>query len=467
MGEFKYIASYQYGVFITSKFKKIKKLVQESITSKMVEFGMDSANVLYFKHNKKVVGFPLEVKKSYGKMIANFNLPEEILDRLPKFIEINLINSIGMNLFEENLLPTRLDNNYISLFLLPIIVKKDKTEVYLYPIIKIYDTGVAIVELTIYSSDSMKSEKEVVNYLNRFQFDELSSCLYKKELLEGYGIKIEDYEEYLIDDIPCYYAEHSSYNITNIKDLAMLLVKQYSDTEYSFIGHHNFNIEGDRFSMNAVKSLMASIDYSSACDLKQDGYKNFREFKNSYKHYMSEGKTITIGNSEETRISSLVIDQMFIYTVTLLEKLKFNIKNENSISIILNIYNQIVLKRDYLNSGLKAYKFSYDIFNHIFKDYGVNNQISCLKEIIDVKLLSLQIKSNNKVNRGQYLIAILLTLLSSETIMKYILRPLYINWTKKNLLNLSSIENAALLCIPAFCALAVSVILKIIRSIRE
>lgn len=459
-----YIVTYQYAVFTTRANKTIKKILKKLITSRSIVFAIDSAAYMYLGVDGKLSSLPLDVEFEYGQMNGSFKLNEEIYDKLPEFHKINLINSIGLNIFENNLTPTNGENEYISLYYSLIILYVEGFKIYSYPIAKIYSSGIIIVELSIYSpyDISCLSEKDFIDFYTNFRIQNFDKIQIVNELLDFKDVVYNDTERIVSDGISREYSVDENSKLKTIKDIAIFLVENFLEDEYSFIAHHNYSINCEKFSNRGLQSLMNGIKYDVAEDLKKLDYKNYREFKNSHKHYMTIGNTVTIGDIEDTRIPSLVIDQLFLYMATLTNQLRKKVNSDiNSIQEILKLYNKVLNIKGYLINGLNAYSFSREIFIDLFNDYRLAEQIENLKELIEVELKKLELLNSKRDNNSQNFIAFILALISSETLLVYLMRPVYLELMSKAIEDITIVENILLLLLPSALLLVFLVLRKL------
>lgn len=335
-----YIATYKYGVFSSKNEKQHRKFLEKFLVNGVAIFAMDSTSNFYASVNNKVTGIPFEVEYKYGQMQANVEFDSDFISKLPEFHQIYIMNSIGYSIFERNLFPGNIENDYISLFLPSIVIHINNQRVFAYPVLKLYRSGIIIIDLTIYSSDEDKSDLDYVDFLVNLRFDEFSKIQLHKQLCDYKKLDRDKPEVISRDGISKEYFEYKGNDIKNLKDLAIFLVDEIIDDRLTYIAHHNFAIEADNISDEELQSLMSGIPLEEVKDFKPIIYENYREFNNSFKHYVSIANTVTVGEIELTRIPSLVIDELFLYMAINIFKLRSVVSSkEKSIDEVLELYN--------------------------------------------------------------------------------------------------------------------------------
>lgn len=138
---------------------------------------------------------------------------------------------------------------------------------------------------------------------------------------------------------------------------------------------------------------------------------------------------------------------------------------KKSISDMLDLYKDLINLKGYLINGLSAYYFSKRIFEDLFSEYTLYSKLDNIKELIDIEIRKLEIKKNKYEVNSQNIITIILTLLSSEALLTYIIRPIYLSLNNKNINDLTINENTLLFLIPLVIGFFILLIRKIIRML--
>lgn len=461
-----FVATYKYGVFSSKNSKQLRKFVEKLLLNHVAEFAIDSSSYFYIALKNKIVTLPLEVQYKYGQMQATVNFKTDFFSNLPEFYQIYITNSIGSKIFEKNIISGNIENNYISLFLTSIVLYLNNHQVFLYPIIKLYNSGIIIIDFAVYSSDEKLDEKAITDFIIDLRISNFNKIQFNKQLFDFKKISKGKEEIIERDGMAKEYAEYEQGNIESLKDLAIFLVEEIIDKNQTFIAHHNYSIETENISNACIQSLMSGIKYDKIEDFDSIEYKNYREFKNSYKHYVSVSNTITVGETDITRIPSLVIDELFLYMAIKVYQLNSIINSKKkSISDMLDLYKDLINLKGYLINGLSAYYFSKRIFEDLFSEYTLYSKLDNIKELIDIEIRKLEIKKNKYEVNSQNIITIILTLLSSEALLTYIIRPIYLSLNNKNINDLTINENTLLFLIPLVIGFFILLIRKIIRML--
>lgn len=451
-----YIATYKYALFTDKTKKQQSKFIEKLITSKVAVFALDSTNCLYMGIDRKVTALPFKVNYRHGHFEAGIEFDNDFFDSLPEFFQVYIANSIGASIFERNLAPGNIENDYIILFLSSIILHIDGKMVFAYPTIKLYKSGVIIVDLAVYSSDREESERDIVDFLislRTAQYERVQTAVY---FLNYKGLDVTNVEIIERDGISRRYGDYVGDKISSFKDLSILLVSEIIDENQTFIAHHNFSLVSNKIKDNYIQALMNGIPCEATQTFKRIKYYNYREFEESYEHYVTVGTTITVGLVEETRIPSLVIDELFLYMAAKVFQLKSKLNSKgNSLDEILDLYKHIINIRAYLINGLSAYSFSKKIFDDLFRDYSMFEQMDNIKELIEVEVKSLEVISNKRQIKAQNIFALVLTLLSSEAIMTNIIRPFYLSYKSIGIEELTFAENLFMYILPLIAVLTI------------
>lgn len=459
-----FVATYKYGVFSSKNPKQLKKFVEKLLLNHVAEFAIDSSLYFYIASKNKVVTSPLEIQYKYGQMQATLKFETDFFSNLPDFYQIYITNSIGSKIFEKNLISGNIENNYISIFLPSIVLCLNTHRVFVYPIIKLYNSGIIIIDFAVYSSDEKLDEKAITDFIINLRISNFNKIQFNKQLFDFKRISKGKEEIIERDGIVKEYAEYEQGNIESLKDLAIFLVEEIIDESQFFSAHHNYSIEAENISNACIQSLMSGIKYDKIANFDSIEYKNYQEFKNSYKHYVSVSSTITVGETKTTRIPSLVIDELFLYMAIKVYQLNSIINSKKkSIGDMLDLYKDLINLKGYLINGLSAYYFSKRIFEDLFSEYTLYSKLDNIKELIDIEVRKLEIKKNKYEVNSQNIITIILTLLSSESLLTYVIRPMYLSFNNKNINDLTIKENTLLFLIP----LVIGFFFLFIRKIKK
>lgn len=463
-----YVATYKYAVFTNRTKRQMEKYVEKMLLNKVAIFAIDSSSYLYIGSDKKVIGVPFKVNYRYGCFQADIEIDNEFFDSLPDFFQIYISNSSGVLMYERNLAPGNIDNDYILLLLSSIVLYFNGKRVVAYPTIKLYKSGIIMVEFSIYSSEDEVEECELIDFIIDVRIAMYDRIQMTKHLLKYKGFECKNEEVILSDGISERFGDYKGESISSLKDLSIFLVSEIIDESETFIAHHNFSIDGDKVDNNCIQALMNGIPYEATKTFKKVEYFNYREFEKSYKHYIHSGITVTLGDIEETRIPSLVIDELFLFMAAKVYQLRNKINSgKKSIDEILELYNTVINIKGYLLNGLNAYSFSKRIFNDLFNEYRMYEQIDNIKELIEVEIKKLEVKKNKRETSTQNLITVVLTLLSSEALMTYFVRPMYIKYKNIEISELNIYENMLMFLVPLVILLLVLAIVAMVKLIKK
>jgi len=461
-----YIVTYKYAMYTTKNEKQKNKIIEKMLLSKMAVFSIDAAMFIYVVMDKKINPIAFEVDYKYGRMEATFNIDEEF-ESLPDFFKIYITSTLSSTVFERNLIPNHIENDYITLFLAPVILSTDINRIFAYPIVKFYRSGIIMVDFSIYSAEVETEPDQFVNFVLNTRICDFEQVQIDTSVLDYHREKYDEVEKIATDEIQRNYGVYNGSGIHSLKDLAFYLVSTMIDEDVGYIARQNYSIESSEISDTSIQSLLNGVSTEAIKDFIPEEYKNYREFTNSYSLYANAGTTVTIGEITETRTPSLVIDDMFMYLAVKISQLRAMINsNRKSLESINELYSDVVNTQGYLLNGLNSYLFSKRIFDDLFAEYRMHDQMNNIKELIEVEIKKLEIKRNKSSIASQNWIALVVAFLSSEMIVKYFTRPLYLRHYALRTEQLSIEENMLLFSIPVLLVMMIILLRKGLRVFK-
>lgn len=403
-------ATYQFA-FYTNKGKSfIVKKTNEMLKKGAVVYLNDHQMVVSYIKNKKIVQVDLKQDHSQIKEFSEFYLK-------------SLQDFFKTKHFEELLTPLSPINFYKELYYAPIILEYSKKEVTIYPKLRLYDSGICVMDMNIQSEILVSSEEEICEFLNSIYNDKLPDAKVDSRLLEYFNPEYFTVgnKTRIIEGLEIRYESIDQEEPILLQELALTLAKAFITDKYQWIGRPNYAFGKSEIEKFTLSSLLNNIPYKRADRYVKFNYKNYRNFDDSYNHYTTIGHTITNGNIDESRILSLVIDKLFLYISISIYQLKDSLVKGKSIYEVLEIYRNVTIIQDYIDSGLKSYSKIESIMEDLIESNKIEKQITNLSKLIEIKLTRIENLNEDRNKKFQFFMALILALLGSETIINILL----------------------------------------------
>lgn len=406
---------YNKGFYIGDEVKYIEETPLYLISQGIVRLAVDSG-LAYYKRGKTendlIVG-TIDIEKEYRKRSATITNIDE-LEELNEFEKINIYDSIGMWLHEEDLFYNK--EEYISLFFYPITLIYKNFSIKVYPIAKFYHDGKIIISHNVYFNKKI-SFKQFGSIVSNIEIERIESIELPTAFLNGIAFDTskaysrEENEEKI--EFICL---QNFKMINNFIDLSkfLLLLFGAKNTSNIFYSRILYLIDDKKLTDKEINKLLNGC-MMEAKDINNG--KDFRIFKD-YSHYQNDSSTIIIGKNCPKYYPSIQSREEYIILQIMNDSIIFKNAIENKYT-----YSQLKsLRLDYMmeenHYACSPYSEINDsimsIYNSMHKELRIKNLNILLEE-----------KMKEKEVNFQDTITLIALLLACQPITDYILIPLY------------------------------------------
>lgn len=377
------------------------------IKSDIAFFGMDSDFKLYYKkNNNEVVYEEINFKKKY--MSSDFKFDN------PQFANTNLKLE---NIFRELSVYAQEKEIWIEpryhwdLFLYPFQVKIKKENIWIYPILKIFEKNIVIVNFYIYKYVNIKNQRYLDVYSDMYRNEFQGLLLPINYTIEDIRIGKEISKEIKGEKIN-YIKVKMTDKLNNIKVLAKYLLSFFGNYTKNWIvyGRNAFLINDNRVDDTFIDTLLKGARGNFVKELKD------MSINKEVKKYYNERATVYVGKNVLKYTSSVqaIEDMMMLQTI-----------EDNILTYAIHEdkfkYNE--LKKIYMN-------MLYNEIDERTSNYGeveeiLQGQHSFLKRNKRIEYLKhcVEEKIKEKETGYQEKIEFFALLLSAGPIVEYILFP--------------------------------------------
>lgn len=406
---------YNKGFYIGDEVKYIEETPLYLITKGIVRIAVDGGLAYYKKCDteKDLTICTIDIEKEYRKRSAKITNVNEI-DDLNEFEKINIYNSIGIWLHEEDLFYNK--EGYISLFFYPITLIYKEFSIKVYPIAKFYHDGKIIISHNIYFNEKINFKK-FGDIVSKIEIESIESVELPTSFLSGIDFdksKVysrEENEENI--EFICLQNFKMINNFINLSKFLLLLfgAKNTSNIFYSRI---LYLIDDKKLKDKEINKLLNGC----MVEVKEiDNGKDFRIFKD-YSHYQNDSCTIIVGENCLQHYPGAQSREEYIILQIMNDSIIFKNAIENKYT-----YNQ--LKGLRLNYMMEENHYACSPYSEI--NDSIMNIYNAMHKELRVKNLNilLEEKMKEKEIKFQDTITLIALLLACQPITDYVLLPIY------------------------------------------
>lgn len=406
---------YNKGFYIGDEVKYIDEMPLYLISKGIVRIAVDSGLAYYKKGKteKDLITGTIDIKKEYRKCSAIITNIDE-LEELNEFEKINVYDSIGIWLHEQDLFYN--SEEYISLFFYPITLLYKNFSIKVYPIAKLYHDGKIIISHNIYFNKKI-SFKEFGNIVSNIEIEHIESIELPTAFLNG--IKFDTSKAYSREEneekIEFIYLQNFKM-INKFIDLSkfLLLLFGAKNTSNIFYSRILYLIDNKELKDKEINQLLNGC-MAEAKEIANG--KDFRIFKDYY-HYQNDSSTIIIGKNCSQFYPSIQSREEYIILQIMKDSIIFKNAIENKYT-----YNQLkALRLDYMmeenHYACSPYSEVNDSIMSVYNSMHKELRIKNLNTLLEDKMKEKEVKFQDTIT----LIALLF---ACQPLTDYILIPLY------------------------------------------
>ena len=401
------------GYYLEGLKYNVYDIAIELIRNNIVVFGIDNDAKIYIADkNKNIISDDLKLEKKYMRVEAEYK-QSELIDTF--FKEASIYEQMEIYTQEKEIW---IEPKYhLDLILHPFQVRVMGDDIIVYPIFKIFENNIVIINYNIYQYKQIKNEKylDVYSDLYRNEFQKMS-------LPVNYAInniRIGNEEEVYMDDERIKYVEvKTDKQCNNIKAFSKYLLSFFGKYTDNWIVYARTSYLIDLFDNKVKDSFIDTLLKGTKGNYEKE-LKNMSINKNIKKYY-NERVTIYLGKEvlqhmslvqtiEEMMIIQTVKDNILLYSISL-DKIKYDELKE----IYMNMLYEAVDGRS------SKYGEIEDILQGQHFYLKRNDRLKYLKQCLQTKI-------QDRETYYQEKISFFALLLSAGPIVDYVLYPLMNN----------------------------------------
>lgn len=402
----------------------IKNLLPEFFKEKICIMALDSDMNFYKYENDNFIIKHFQLICDHGYPSGTIKFDEEL--NFDGQEEHYLYEVAGM-LIHRNLMFDDLDvTKTMYMMLQPIYIVYGGKYLGLYPMIKLRNKMI-MIEYRVFPGDN---EIDIDTFV-----DEYADILHKK--IEKIEMDTNLFKALFPNERICFEKEIEHDGCKQkictvpegiyeyLKDVSLSIFYLITkNEEINWIGRTTYSVSADISEKQITKLLFSVVG-----DIKripQGVLKNYREF-NDYKHYVTAGTTLTVGDILSTYMFADALDEEILFYMTKIGHLRSevercDIENDNE---LINLYESVLqLKHKYL-SKYNHLACVRDIMSDLWIELKSDEIIEQIKAIIELNLKKVEMKKNRKMNNIQLYYSIVAVLLSSAPLYEFIIIPIY------------------------------------------
>lgn len=398
--------------------ENIYNIARELIRNKFAVFAIDSdAEIFISDKDKKIISDYLKPKKKYMKVEAEFE-SSEIINTL--FKEVTVCEQMEIYTQEKEIW---LEPKYhLDLVLYPFTVKIMEYETIIYPIIKIYQNNIVIINYSIYQYKQMKNQKYLDVYCD----------LYRNEFQKVFlpvnyatkSIRISNKVQEFVDEEKIEYVEvKTDKECNNIREFSRYLLSFFGEYQKNWIVYGRSSYLIDTFDNKVKDSVIDALLKGAKGNYKKE-LKDM-SINKSIKKFYNERATIYVGKEilqqmsavqtiEDMMIIQTIEDEMLLYRIYT-NKLKYDEIKEIYMNIL---YNEI-------DARTSKYGEIEDILQGQHNFLKRKERIKYLKQCMETKI-------KDRETYYQEKISFFALLLSAGPLVDYFLFPVINNILHQN-----------------------------------
>lgn len=408
------------------------KLNEDIITKLLITRALycyidDDFNILRYK-SESVEETKVEFKNEAYQQSATFKTENADYD---DFEEHYITNITGEKLFRNFFFSKDDDyiDNYDYFIFQPFILSLEKEADYqyvIYPVVKIVNGEIVIVEFNFFPSDEENSVYDFSDKLIRMQ-DLISAVKLPYTYFVALGIEtnIDEAEGFSFENNDSAVFNLNDENIRNIFDVALLFVDlMFTYERYSWFGRTVISLDRPDLSREEIEYVKNGFHYNEENQFYNSELTNFGESKNS-KLYIFGHLTLSLGNILEAYLPAVILDQEISIVNTKLIVHSKSGDEEKPLELLdkkrelQKLRGQIATKYTSILSFHSAMNYA---MNKIF---NVNDVIQRIDDLIEINFRRKEYEKYERDYIFQTIIAIVSVLLSLSAIFEFIITPIY------------------------------------------
>lgn len=370
----------------------------------------------------------IEINVADYKIDATYSIDGlEIDDFEKKFIA----HIVGEKLFRNYFFSKDEEYNdkYKYFIFQPFIINLEKNSEYnyiIYPVVKIYNKEIVIVDFNYYPSEKSETVEEFATKILRIgdevrelklPFSYFSAMKIKVDEKKGEVFNFESNEEIVFNS--------SEIDIKNIFELAELFLNlMFKHEKQSWFGRTVISLDKTDMTNEQIQHIKNGFKYVETNPLYDEKLINFSEHIES-KFYAFGNIILTLGDVVDSYLPAAIIDEelsiintkMIIYS---------NSMEDASLEELLESKKQMqLIKKQIIYKYLSILKvktiMEYSI-NELFK---INDQISLIDDLAEISFRQKDYIKEEKNKAFNFLIGLVSVILSMSVIFDYIIVPIY------------------------------------------
>lgn len=384
-------------------------------------------DVVRFKNNKlqetKIDFYAEDYKAS-----ATFKATGAGVD---KFEDFYIVHISGEKAF-RNFFFSRGDDyrdDYVYFIFQPLILALEKNPEYyyrLYPVVKIVNEEIVIVDFNYYPSGAPYSIDEFVSRVIRVG-DKIKDLKLPAAYCAAMGIGIEEEkgELFSFEDNESVVFNVNDLHIKDIFELSELFLSLlFKYQKYTWFGRTLISVDNDKLSKEEIQLIKNGFQYEEVNELYNDNIINFSEH-NTAQFYIFSHITITAGDILNSYIPSAILDEELAILNTKIVAYSKVEENESLEDLLASKKELHLLKQQ------MTYKYGNVLMAHTIMDYAINklfkinDQIERIDALLDVSFQEKEYRKTEKEKIYEFLIGFVSVILSMSAIFEYIITPIY------------------------------------------
>lgn len=406
---------YNKGFYIGDEVKYIEEMPLYLISKGIVRIAVDDGLAYYKKGDteKDLTIGTIDIEKEYRKRSAKITNVNEI-DDLTEFEKINIYDSIGIWLHEEDLFYNK--EGYISLFFYPITLIYKEFSIKVYPIAKFYHDGKIIISHNIYFNEKI-GFKKFGDIVSKIEIEAIENIVLPTSFLSGIDFdKSKVYSRKENEENIEFICLQNFKMINNFIDLSKFLLLFFGakNTSNIFYSRILYLIDDKKLKDKEISKLLNGCMVEAK---EINNGKDFRMFKD-YSHYQNDSCTIIVGKECLQHYPGAQSREEYIILQIMNDSIIFKNAIENKYT-----YNQLKsLRLDYMmeenHYACSPYSEINDSIMNVYNSMHKELRVKNLNILLEEKMKEKEIKFQDTIT----LIALLL---ACQPITDYILIPIY------------------------------------------